>query len=88
MHQLKPFAAQRSLEIDEAGDVAARTYQVRDESTADRIGHARKHNRYRVGLRLQRAVAGVVTERSTSGFSRTNSFANTCVRSMLPALQR
>ena len=61
MHQLKPFADQRSLKIDESGDVAAWTCQARDESAADRIGYARKHNRYRVGLRLQRGSGGSST---------------------------
>ena len=38
MHQLKPFADQRSLKIDKSGDIAAWTCQARDESAADRIG--------------------------------------------------
>jgi hypothetical protein len=44
-----------------AGDVAAWMCQARDESTAEWIGHARKHNRYRVGLRLQRGSGGSST---------------------------
>jgi hypothetical protein len=34
------------------------------------------------------AVAGVLTESSTSGSSRTSSLANSCMRSTLPAPQR
>ena len=38
LEQLDPFAAQRRLDIDEAGDVAARTRQALNETAADRIG--------------------------------------------------
>ena len=57
MQQLEPFAAQGSLEINEASHVAAWICQAGDESAANRIGR-RKHNWDRAGLPLQRGGGG------------------------------
>src|SRR5262245_31642557 len=38
LEQLRPLGAERALEVDEPGDVAARVRQARDEAAADRIG--------------------------------------------------
>ena len=51
--QFDPFAAQRRLHINEAGDVAAGIWQARHEAAANGIRHGRKDNRDRAGLLLQ-----------------------------------
>jgi hypothetical protein len=44
LEQLQPFAAQAVFELDEAGGVAARPRQARDEAGTDRVGDAGEHD--------------------------------------------
>jgi hypothetical protein len=46
LERLKPLGSDRELEIDEAGDVAARTGQVRHQALPDRVGHLHEHDRH------------------------------------------
>jgi hypothetical protein len=61
MDQFNPLSAERSLHINEAGDVAAGFTKARHEPAADRIRDGCKDNRDRAGLALQR-------RRSWSGY--------------------
>ena len=44
LEQLQPLASQRANHSLEAGDVAARPRQARDEAAADRIGNRREND--------------------------------------------
>src|SRR6478672_897774 len=52
LKQIQPLAADRRLEIDEAGDVATGTRQALDQASADRIRYSRKHDRNCLRLAL------------------------------------
>ena len=50
---LKPFAAHRAIETDEAGDIAARTGEAGNESGAERIADPGEHDRHLPGHGLE-----------------------------------
>ena len=54
LEYLNPLAAQRRLDVDEPGDVAAGTRQAFDESAPDRIGNDEEHDGDGFGFALER----------------------------------
>jgi hypothetical protein len=45
LQQLQPFAADRRLDVGDAGDISARPRQARDETARDRVGDMHKDDR-------------------------------------------
>ena len=54
LEQLQPFAADRCLEIGEAGNIASRPCMRLHEAGSDRLRDADKHDRYGASFPLER----------------------------------
>ena len=86
--EFEPLAGKIGRLDRQAGDVAARSRQARDEAGADRVPRHREHDRDDRCRLLCRDDVAVPDVTMTSTLSRTNSAAISAKRSLRPSAQR
>ena len=87
--QLQPLGAQLDIQEGDAGDVAARPVEARDETSRNRIAADHEDDRDRRGCRLCRERRSGARQRDDHGTRRlTSSAANAGSRSYWPSAQR